>query len=176
MSYRLPFEPKWSRKKIEAELSKRYYKKPYDRFMWWRSYTLKNKPLDKRAPFKDKIINGDFDYGPYLLEVELAKHTMNDKFKKCTTTNGEPDFGVWRSETSIDKARIKRLNEDYEKDEKGKLEELKKGFLLTFKMTKEDYEREVVETNAEELIDFYYEMEEKYGTYWRPLKSVKDKP
>lgn len=170
---RLPHEPKQTRKWIEGYLSKRYYKKPYDRFMWWRGYTLKNKPLDKRSTFRDKILNGDFDFGPYLLEIELAKHKMNEKFVECTTTNGDPDFGKYHSETSIDRARIKRLNEDHEKDERAKLEELKKGFLLTFKMTKEQYDEEVVETSADELIDFYYEMEEKYGTYWKPMVKLR---
>lgn len=169
MSFRLPYEPKLSEKKLLSQLSERYYKKPYDRFMWWRSYTLKNKPLDKRASFRDKILNGDFDFGPFLLEVELAKHTMNKKFIECTTTSGDPDFGRFHSETSIDRARIKRLNEDYEKDERTKLEDLRKGFLLTFKMTGEQYDEEIVNTSADEIIDFYYEMEEKYGTYWKPL-------
>jgi len=169
---KLPFSPKLSEKNILSQLSSRYYKKPYDRFMWWRSYTLKNKPLDKRALFKDKILNGDFEQGPYLLEVELAKHTMNKKYKEATTTNGEVDFSLWHSNCSIDRARIKRLNEDYEKDEKNKLEEVKKGFLLTFKMTGDEYEEEVVNSRADSLIDFYFEMEEKYGTYWKPLSKV----
>ena len=98
---------------------------------------------------------------------------MNKKFIECTTTSGEPDIGKYHSETSIDRARVKRLREDYEKDEKNKLEELKKGFLLTFKMTKEDYEKEVTDTNTDTIIDFYYEMEEKYGTYWKPMVKLR---
>ena len=58
MEYSLPMQPKWTRSFLERTLSKRYFKKPYDRFMWWRSYTPKNKPLDKRKPFIDRIING----------------------------------------------------------------------------------------------------------------------
>lgn len=168
----LPYSPKLPKAKLEKTLSQRYFKKPYDRFMWWRGYTLKNKPLDKRSLFKDKILNGDYDQGPYLLEVELAKHKMNDKFIENTTSNGETDHGKYHSETSIDRARIKRLNEDYEKDERTKLEELKKGFLLTFKMTKEQYDNEVINTRTDSLIDFYYEMEEKYGTYWKPMSKI----
>jgi len=169
---RLPHEPKQSRKWIESYLSKRYFKKPYDRFMWWRGYTPKNKPLHKNKPFIEKIKNGDYEVGPYLWEVELAKHTINDKFLKCRTTNGDVDYGVFNSETSIDKARIKRLNQDHEKEEVKKLQEVKKGFLTVFKMTSEQYEEEVLNTNAEELIDFYFEMEDKYGTYWKPLKKL----
>lgn len=139
--------------------------------MWWRSYTPKNKPLHNRATFVDKLRNGDYDVGPYLFEVMLAEHKMNEKFLECMSVNGEPDYGRWNSETSIDKARIKRLNQDHEKEEVKKLQEVKKGFLTTLKMTSEQYEEEILNTNAEELIDFYFEMEDKYGTYWKPLKN-----
>ena len=142
----LPYEPKESRKWIEKELSKRYFKKPYDRFMWWRSYTPKNKPLDRKSSFRDKISNGDFDIGPYLWEVELAKHTMNEKYLNCITTEGTPDHGKFTSESSIDRARIKRLNEDYEK--------------------------EVINTGAKDLLTFYDRMSKKYGTNWKPLSYV----
>jgi len=171
MGYSLPYSPKFSKEFLEKSLSKRYFKKPYDRFMWWRSYTPKNKPLHNRATFVDKLRNGDYDVGPYLFEVMLAEHKMNEKFLECMSVNGEPDYGRWNSETSIDKARIKRLNQDHEKEEVKKLQEVKKGFLTTLKMTSEQYEEEILNTNAEELIDFYFEMEDKYGTYWKPLKN-----
>jgi len=169
---KLPYIPKESRKSIEKELKKRYFKKPYDRFMWWRSYTLKNKPLNKKSPFRDKILNGDFDHGPYLWEIELAKHTINEKYLNSITSNGEPDHGVFTAETSVDRARIKRLNEDYEKDERGKLEEIKKGFLLNIKINSKQYEKEVTNTGAKNLITFYDRMCDRYGTYWKPLSTV----
>ena len=172
MEISLPFEPKWSKQWIETKLKRRFFKKPYDRFMWWRSYTLKNKPLDKRSDFRDKIINGDFDHGPYLWEIELAKHTINEKYLSSIASDGEPDHGKFHSETSIDRARIKRLNEDYEKDEKNKLEEIKKNFVLNIKMTKEQYDKEVVNTGAKDLLTFYDRMAKKYGTYWKPLSYV----
>jgi hypothetical protein len=40
-------------------------------------------------------------------------------------------------------------------------------------MTKEQYDEEVTNSSAEELIDFYYEMEEKYGTYWKPMVKLR---
>ena len=55
-----PFSPLHSKKWLEKYLSTNYYKKKYDRFMWWRSYSLKNKPLDKNFPLRDRILNGDF--------------------------------------------------------------------------------------------------------------------
>jgi len=171
MPVSLPYSPKFSQEFIEKSLSKRYFKKPYDRFMWWRSYTPKNKPLHNRAPFEDKIKNGDYDIGPYLFEVMLAEHKMNEKFIECLSPKGEPDYGRWTAETSIDKARIKRLNQDHEKEEIKKLQEIKKGFLITLKMTSEQYDDEVINTGAKDLISFYDRMKKKYGTYWKPMSK-----
>ena len=63
---------------------------------------------------------------------------------------------------SLDRARIKRLKEDRDKDETKKLDELKKAFLFEFRMTKEQYEKEVVKCHKD-LLTFYFKMEEKYG-------------
>ena len=172
MGYSLPFSPKFSKEFLEKELSKRYFKKPYDRFMWWRSYTPKNKPLHKNKPFLEKIKNGDYDVGPYSFEVMLAEHKINEKFLECMSPNGEPDYGRFHSEISIDKARIKRLNQDHEKEENRKLEDIKRGFLTVFKMTSEQYDKEVIETGAKDLETFYNRMEKKYGTYWKPMAKV----
>jgi hypothetical protein len=173
MEYSLPMQPKWSRSFLERTLSKRYFKKPYDRFMWWRSYTPKNKPLDKRKPLIDRICNGDFEVGPYLMEIELVKHTMNDKFTNCITAGGDLDESKYHQESSIDRARMKRLLEDHEKEEYRKLDDIKREFLIKFKITSEQYDKEVVNTTAKDLSDFYFRMDKKYGTYWQPTKMPK---
>ncbi len=173
MEYSLPMQPKWTRSFLERTLSKRYFKKPYDRFMWWRSYTPKNKPLDKRKPFIDRICNGDFEVGPYLMEIELVKHTMNDKFTNCITAGGDLDESKYHQESSVDRARMKRLLEDHEKEEFRKLDDIKREFLVKFKITSEQYDKEVVNTSAKDLPDFYFRMDKKYGTYWQPTKMPK---
>jgi len=171
MQNQLPFEPKWSRQWIEKRLSKNYFKKPYDRFMWWRSYTPKNKPLTNRHSLRDRIANGDFEQGPYLMEVELVYHTMNDKFLESITTRGEVDWSLYHQNTSIDRARKKRLLEDHEKEELKKLTELRSEFLKVFRMTKDQYNTEVEKTSGTTL-EFYFEMEEKYGKWNKPLKRI----
>lgn len=167
MEYSLPYSPSFTREFLEKSLKKRFFKKPYDRFMWWRSFTPKNKPLTNRHPFLDRIKNGDFDAPPYLYEVQLAEHRMNEKYIEC-----KGDYTVWNHSTSVDKARIKRLHADYEKEETRKLEEIKRGFLVTFKMTADQYDKEVINTGAKDLEAFYYRMEKKYGTYWKPMAKV----
>ena len=69
---------------------------------------------------------------------------------------------------SLDRARIKRLKEDRDKDEVKKLDELKKAFLFEFRITKEQYEKEVVKCHKD-LLTFYFKMEDKYGK--RAVKS-----
>ena len=159
MEYNLPMQPKYSRAFLERTLGKRYFKKPYDRFMWWRSYTPKSKPLTNRHPFKDRILNGDFDIAPYKFEAELVEHRMNDKFIEC---RGYED--TFREATQVDKARRKRLLEDYEKEETRRLEDVRKGFVQELRMTKEEYDECVTQTRAKDLITFYYKMEDKFGT------------
>ena len=146
---------------LQEYFTKNYYKKPYDRFMWWRSYVPRNKPLTNRHPFRDRILNGDYDYSPFRLEAEIVEHRLNEKWIDW----GSDDPARFIEECSLDKSRRKRLHEDFNKEEVRRLAELRKGFVIEFKMTLEDYDREVIETTSEELIDFYYEMEEKYGKY-----------
>jgi len=162
MEISLPFEPKWSKQWIETKLKRKFFKKPYDRFMWWRSYTPKNKPLGIKASLIDRIINGDFEAGPFLLEVELVHHTINEKFKALIGNDGEVDYGKYSVETSIDRARKKRLLEDHDKDEFRKLDDLRRLFKKEFKMTEEEYQNELTK-GSDTLVDFYYKLEKKYG-------------
>ena len=151
-----PFKPTHSKAWLERYLKKNYYKKKYDRYMWWRSYTLRNKPLTNRHPLRDRILNGDFDLGPYVFEIELVEHRINEK----SQTHKHED--TFREDIQVDKARRKRLQEDRDKDEATKLEELRKAFVFEFRMTKEQYDKEVVKPNKD-LISFYYKMEDKFG-------------
>lgn len=167
MDLNLPYSPNHTAKWLENYFKKDYYKKPYDRFMWWRSFTPKNKPLTNRHPFRDRILNGDFDMAPYKFEAELVEHRLNEKYIEH---RGYED--TWLEAVAVDKARRKRLLEDYEKEEKKRLEDLKKHFVLEFKMTKEQYEYEIVKYRGPDLINFYYRMKDKFGTRARRAQPV----
>ena len=120
----LPYRPIHTEEWLTKYLKTNFYTKKYDRFMWWRSYTLRNKPLSSLHPLRDRIANGDFDLGSYTFEIELVQHRLNDKYKKL----GHDDV-QYHEAIQVDKARLKRLQEDRDKDEKNKLQELKKCFL-----------------------------------------------
>ena len=150
MVTRLPYTPIHSKAWLDRFFKKDYYKKPYDRFMWWRSFTPKNKPLTNRHPLKDRIMNGDFDIAPYKFESELVEHRMNEKWIEH---KGYED--TYREAIQVDKARRKRLLEDYEKEEIRRLQDLKKAFVVTLKMTNEQYDKEVTNTRAKDLLETF---------------------
>ncbi len=153
-----PYTPMLTEKWLTKYLTTNYYKKSYDRFKWWRSYSAKKKPLTARHCLKDRIMNGDFEFGSYKFEAQLVEYRMNKKYQEL-----RGDLGRYVEETSLDRSRRKRLLEDYEKDEAGKLLELRTGFINEFRITKEEYDNEVTLTNGT-VLEFYFDTLEKYGT------------
>ncbi len=141
---------------LEDYFKENYYKRPYNRFHWWRSYVDKNKPMSNRSPLRDRILNGDFGLASYKFEAEVVEHRMNERFAELYT-----DMGRYVEETSLDRARRKRLLEDYETDEKRKLNDLAKSFSDLIGLTKEKIFDELVDYN-DTLIEFYYFITEKY--------------
>ena len=138
-----------SKEKILQELSKL---KPikYNQFRWWRRWDSKNLPLSSKAPLIDRILNGDFDYSPYFWQFQYCLVEMEDK-KLIAKDNLD-----WMEIITIDRARYKRLIDDFNRDEKDRLDGLEKAFLQSFHMTKEDYRSylEEFEGTIEELYHY----------------------
>ena len=166
LPYKLVHTQEW----LEKYLSSNYYKKKYDRFMWWRSYSLKKKPLDNLQPLRKRIENGDFELGPFVFELELVQHRINEKYTKLGH-----DQVQYIEAIQLDKARIKRLQEDRDKDERLKLETLKKAFVLEFNIDKKQYDREAGRPNTS-ILSFYDKMEKRFGKRgWTLRKSLTPK-
>ena len=108
------------RSTIEQRLRTNYQKINYNRFRWWRWYQDKNSPLPYKSEFRDKIFNGDFDPSGYIWQAMLCEHMLNDMQSK--TSDGQLDHTS--TEVQLMKVRRKKLLEDHEKDENGKLESL----------------------------------------------------
>jgi len=142
---------------IEKQLGK-LQKLNYNQFFWWRRWNRKTKPLHKYSPLIDKIKNGDYDESPYLFQIYYCDWEIAEKRKQFT------DMREWANETTIDRNRRRRLREDHEKYEKENLAQLRKDFLNTFRMTREDYENDVVEVGGT-LEEFYNYCEMRYGKF-----------
>ena len=76
----------------------------------------------------------------------------------------------WSYETRLDRQRRRRLREDHDKYENDNLKQLQKDFLNTFRMTRDDYQRDVLEVGGT-LEEFYNHCEMRYGKHNRPTTA-----
>ena len=112
----------------------------------------------------DKIKNGDYDDSPYRWQIYYCDWEIDEKRKQF------PDSREWAYETRLDRQRRRRLREDHEKYEKDNLKQLQKDFLNTFRMDRDDYQRDVVEVGGT-LEEFYHYCEMRYGKFNKPTTA-----
>jgi hypothetical protein len=160
------FNPTLSRERLQQEFSK-LQKLNYNQFRWWRMYDAKNKPLDKRQPLRDRILNGDYEFSHYWYQAAWVEHELNDLQKECGA-----DDAKFVEKGAVLRARRKRLLEDFEKDEKEKLEELYREFPKYFRVSKDQVKEEMAKFSGS-LIDFYYHMDEKYKIVHISYEQIK---
>ena len=121
----------------------------YNKFMWWRTHTDKVMPLGKRAPLKERILNGDFEPSSYFWQAQFALYTALDK------VNLEKDNHQNQIEMlQVDMARHKRLMEDFEKEEPSRLEALYEAFTSAFQITREELEEKLIQWPSD-IMSFY---------------------
>ena len=149
------FNPPMTRKAVDKQLSQ-YQKINYNQFRWWRMYQPKRKLLDNRQPLRDRILNGDFDFSCYKAQIYWCEYQLNDIHEEC-----HPDTQKYLEKTSVLRARRKRLIEDFERDEKDRLEYLIKDFTRYLRCDRDQVIEEMLNCSGE-LIDLYYIIEEKY--------------
>jgi hypothetical protein len=150
------FKVPHSRKHIEKHLNSNYQKINYNKFRWWRWYQDKNSPLPYKSSFRDKILNGDFDPSGYQWQAWLCEHMLNDLLIEC-----DHDYQKYLEKGKLLLARRKRLLEDYEKDENGKLDNLFTHFRKYFKIDRREVEEEALKCCGE-LIDLFYIIKDNY--------------
>jgi hypothetical protein len=126
-------------------------------------YESTNKPLSSRAHISDKIKNGDYDYPHWKYQAELCEHDLNDMWQKMS-----PDYAKWVEESSLMRARRKRLIEDHEKEENKKLEELVREFTRYYRVTKEQVLDLMLEWEGD-LYGFYQFMDDQYRIKPAPI-------
>ena len=102
--------------------------------MWWRSHTDKIKPLGKRYPLKDRILNGDFNFSSFYWQAQLA--AINAKAKLDLDKD---DYQTQYEKTAVDVARYRRLIADYEKEESTRLKELVSAFTKHIELLRKVY-------------------------------------
>ena len=151
-----PYKPIHTEEWLEAFFAKNYFKKPYDRFMWWRSYTPKTKPLVGSASPLQRIQNGDFDPAPYKFEAEVVEHRLRKKWFEL-----KGDWTKFLEVCAVDLARRKRLLEDQEKEENKRLEGFYKYVGHIFSMDRDEIMLHLESFDGETVLEFYEHLKEK---------------
>jgi len=121
----------------------------YNKFMWWRTHTDKVVPLGKRAPLKERILNGDFNPSTYFWQAQLSLYTAKDKLD---LSKHETRYQL--EICAVDFARHKRLMEDFHKEEPARLEALYDAFTSAFQITKEDLIEHLMNWSGD-ILSFY---------------------
>jgi hypothetical protein len=154
-----------SKEKIDEEIAK-LQPLNYNQFRWWRRWDSKYPALHKYSPLISKIKNGDYEFSHYFWQAQYCEFELNEKLKTSY------DTVHWMELTQLDRARRKRLWEDFEKDEAEKLKNIERDFTTTFKMSKEEYYSELDKFGGT-LEEFYFHCESKFGTYVQPVSMPK---
>jgi len=152
------YSPSLSKEQLEKKFSK-LRKLNYNRFRWWRMYDNPKENLHKNQPFRDRIMNGDFEFSHFKYQAMWCEHDLNKIWEEC-----EPDIGKYNEQSSILKSRRKRLMEDFERDEKERLSSLTKEFQINFKIDKEQIEKEMMNFDGS-ILNLYYHIEDKYKKF-----------
>ena len=126
------YKPTFTREELKEKFS-HLQKLNYNQFRWWRMYDVKKKPLAAYCSLRDRIANGDYDFSHYWYQAAWVEHDINDLAIEC-----KDDAGLFSEKVQVLSARRKRLYEDYEKDEKWKLDDLVKEFSRNFHITKDE--------------------------------------
>jgi hypothetical protein len=121
----------------------------YNKFMWWRTHTDKIVSLGKRAPLKDRILNGDFEPSSYMWQAQFALYTALDKIDLI-----KHDHQLQMEILAVDFARYKRLMEDFNKEEPARLEALYDAFTTAFQITREELEERLIQWPGD-IMSFY---------------------
>ena len=140
----------------------------YNRFKWWRRYDNPNIPLNSKAPLLNKIQNGDLEFSHFWWQAKFTEMELNEKAKKCI------DYHHYLESCQVDRARRKRLYEDFDKSETEMLSYICKEFIKEFHMTKEDYENEVMEFGGS-LEELYHHCTIIYGKKYK-IQSKRGRP
>jgi hypothetical protein len=138
---------------VNKELSKL---KPlnYNKFMWWRTHAQPGTPLGKRAPLKERIINGDFDFSCYYWQAQSAAINARKKLDL-----DKDDYQTQYEKVTVDVARYRRLLADFEKEENTRIEAILDAFTTSFKINREELLDRLCNWSLD-LLSFYESLEE----------------
>ena len=138
--------PRLPREFLEEQLAK-LTPASYNPYYWHRRYKAKEE-LSSKHPLYERIVHGDFDPSEYYYQAEHEMYLLEDKLKTCKNLEEEHDARQLFME------RRRKLLEDYEKEERKRMEKLTNAFVKTFSVNKDQLET-IMDTFDGSLLDLY---------------------
>ena len=142
----------------------------FNKFYWWRRYPV-SKSLDKHYSFASKINHVDFNSSPYAFQISYEEQWLADEVAKLRNTI--QNWGVLKEKEnelrSMCNKRIRKLQDDFTKDERERMHSFKEHLKKECGGTIEQVS-EFVDDLAEGTL---LEVVEQYKTYLRNKKHEK---
>lgn len=142
----------------------------FNKFYWWRRYPT-SKPLDRNQDFVEKINHGDFDYSPYAFQISYERYWLAEDVIKLRSANYS--YETLKEKESelrtMHNKRVQKLQDDFEKDERERMESFKEHLRKEYGGTKEQI-TEFIENEAEGTL---LEVVKQYETHLRNKKNEK---
>ena len=102
---------------------------------------------------------------PDYWQARYAEIEINEVYNECY-----PDHALFNEKNAMNGARRKRLWDDFEKDEKDKMNNLIKDFYYMFKMSRPQIKEELEEFGGT-IEDFYHYCDKQFGTRQEKLQT-----
>ena len=122
-------------------------KKRYNRYQWWRRYEYRS-TINEKAPLHDRIAHGDLEVSDYLYQAEMELYNLQDKEAQLREVD---DIHEARQ---LFHERHRRLQEDFHKDERDLMADIKRSFNKEFGVDRKELEK-FMESFEGTLIDMY---------------------
>ena len=77
----------------------------YNKFMWWRRFGSKTKPLPSKSSFLDRVKNKEYEFSHYYWQLKYCEMEINELYEKYGN-----DMRMLLMTNAVDLARRKKIN------------------------------------------------------------------
>ena len=122
---------------LEQQIAK-YTPTKYNPYFWWRRFKPRE-TLDSKAPFRNKVANGDFEVSDYHSQILWERKLEQDALSKASHVDAMHEIRSMYGE------RKRRLSADYERDQTKIDNNMFKMFKAEFRLSREQVEEKMIE-------------------------------
>jgi len=123
-------------------------------YYWWRRFKMRE-TLHPYKPLYDKIKNGDYEVSDYFYQIKYELELLDEKLEGITDPEKRHEM------RGLSMERVRRLSNDFEKDEAAIMKTLIKDFKDTFRVTEDELHSYMDECDGD-LVCLYNTVKQDY--------------